>query len=686
MRRNKEFTIGIAVAVLFAILVWLVLMFGRQSFPTLGEKYSLIAKFDMIPGIDKNTPVNMNGIQIGRVDSITLVDEEGKRHAKVKLLIRKDRKVYASDECRLSPPLLSFGGNICLEIAPRRDYTGSAGFVLKDGDEIPGVLQSDLSQSFVNLEGDLTTALQGISGTTKKIESFIDSINAAIGTPQEAKEKQRRFQEIIDKSGELMDELNRLAVNVNDLLGDDEFHGNIQSVASQLPDTLSDIRNSLDNFNTFSQESRITLNRISQTFDKAETNLDQLQGFTAALGEDGADILKAVARTSRRLDGVFNDISSLMSALQNPDGSLGQLINNPELYNNIQQTIANVEEISETLKPIVGDFRVFSDKIARDPGVLGVRGVISPASPLKGLPVGRSVDYAGSLHKGVLPRDGFSGKIIPASHNGLNGGFAGGFAGGMTAGGLTSCLSFDSVDPELEMIQRQHLVQRAISNASGRQRSLHRPQFSSPACTAEGCGADGCGTGGEMMDGNIVYEGMNGFDADFHGDASWQRNGLIPSAAAPQIGSQSIVPPQPMVSPVPLLSSPQPTDQLLLPTTILEFEPEGDATNPSGGEARAIIYPTGDRGYVLELETELPQSAPPEISFAQMEKNSMQDLRTEKEETDRSAYSPQKITDALSPVESPAKTPIKPQIKPQATPESSKAEPQYGSVRRGINR
>ena len=682
MRRNKEFTIGIAVAVLFVILVWLVLMFGKQSFPTLGEKYSLIAKFDTIPGVDKNTPVNMNGIQIGRVESITLVDEEGKRYAKVKLLIRKDRKVYASDECRLSPPLLSFGGNISLEIAPRRNYTGPLGYALKDGAEIPGVLQSDLSQSFVNLEGDLTTALQGISGTTKKIESFIDSINAAIGTPQEAKEKQRRFQEIIDKSGELMDELNRLAVNVNDLLGDEEFHGNIQSVASQLPDTLLDIRNSLDNFNTFSQESRITLNRLSQTFDKAETNLDQLQGFTAALGEDGADILKAVARTSRRLDGVFNDISTLMNALQNPDGSLGQLINNPELYNNIQQTIANVEEISETLKPIVGDFRVFSDKIARDPGVLGVRGVISPASPLKGLPVGRTVDYAGSLHKGALhngalhngalPRDGFSGKIIPASHNGLSGGFS-------------SCLSFDSTDPELEMIQRQHLVQRAISNASARQQSSHRTQFSSPACTA-----DGCGTGGEMMDGNIIYEGMGGFDSGFQSDASWQpdgrqSDGLTPSAAAPPIGSQSITPPQPMVSPVPLLTAPRPTDQLLLPTTILEFEPEGDAADPSGGEARAIIYPTEDRGYVLELETELPQPAPPEIQFAQMEENSAQQSTAKEEETDMSAYAPQKITSVPSPVQ-PQKTPIKSQIKPQAPAEPSKTEPQYGSVRRGINR
>jgi len=660
MRRNKEFTIGIAVATLFVILVWLVVMFGKQSFPTLGEEYSLFARFNTaIPGIDKNTPVNMNGIKIGRVASVELVDEDGKRHAVVKLLIRKQHKTYGSDECRISSLLLNLSGNISLEIVQQKNYKGPPAVALRDGDEILGAIQSDISQTFGNLEGELTTMLQNISSTTGKFETFIDSINAVIGTPSEAREKQQRFQEIIDKTGEMMYALNLLADNINALLSDGDIHENIRSATEQFPDTLLQIRNSLDNFNAFSRESRMTLTHISQTFDKAETNLDLLQNFTEALGEEGPEILKSVARTSQRLEGVFNDISSLMNALKNPDGSLGQLINNPELYSSIQQTIANVEDISEVLKPIVSDFRVFSDKLARDPGVIGVRGLISPASPLKGLPFGRPGQSGVTLasHQSSFPGSAARTPIgLPVGRNGIL---------------QSSCLSFEPMDSELEMIQRQNLVQRALNNASQRQRFPRQIQFQ----TQPFCADDGFMTGGEMMDGSMIYEGQDGFVFD----SAYDNHGMTPSIPAPQIGSQLVTPPQPMVAPVPLLTAPQPaTDQFHLPTTILEFGlPDGSVDSLEWG-AGATVYPTGDRGYILEWETELPQPAPPEIQFAQTESNPVSSSQPVEEESDLSAYAPQKIIDAPSPVQS--------QIKPQPVPEPSVPAPQYGSVRRGIGR
>ncbi len=722
MRRNKEFTIGIAVATLFVVLVWLVLMFGKQSFPTLGEEYTITAKFDQAPGIDKNTPVNMNGIRIGRVVSTNLVDDVGKRYVEVKLQIRKDNKIYTSDECRISSMLLSLGGNISLEIARNDKYKGPA-VELKDGDEIKGAVQSDFMQSIGNLEGELTGALQNISDTAKKIEVFIDSINAAVGTPAEAQEKNRKFQEIISKSGEMMDEFHRLAGNVNEILGDPDIHDNIRSVAKELPDTLQQVRNSLDNFNTFSRESRITLNRVSKTFDKAELNLDQLQNFTEALGEEGPDILRSVSKTSKRLDGLFNDISSLMSALNNPDGSLGQLLENPDLYNNIQQTIANVEEMSETLKPIVSDFRVFSDKIARDPGVLGVRGVISPGSPLKGLPLGRTLDCEGSLHRGSLAQYGPATGIVQASHNTL--------FSGLTGSSQAGCLSFDTSDPELEMIQRQNLVQRALHNASQRQQSqgmsmqygnqvrvnplrhqscldglFPKISFDQPEyddCTEiigddqyygegyyppEGCVTDGFAPDSGVMDGNIVYEGMDGtgftegnivFDPNTQGGIVRQPAPTPSmSAPSPQIGSQYAAPPRPAVAPVPALTVPKPTQNPLLPTTILEFGPVEDSSDPSDKGANMNTYPTGDRGYVLEFETTLPQQSP-EVQLAQAEPQPADapqpaTVSQPAEELDRSAYSPKIITP----------TPLPIQTQPQSPP--AQPEPQYGSVRRNLAR
>jgi len=49
---------------------------------------------------------------------------------------------------------------------------------------------------------------------------------------------------------------------------------------------------------------------------------------------------------------------------------------NPELYQHLNAAATNIERLTRDLKPILADVRVFSDKIARHPESLGVRGAI----------------------------------------------------------------------------------------------------------------------------------------------------------------------------------------------------------------------------------------------------------------------------------------------------------------------
>jgi phospholipid/cholesterol/gamma-HCH transport system substrate-binding protein len=61
---------------------------------------------------------------------------------------------------------------------------------------------------------------------------------------------------------------------------------------------------------------------------------------------------------------------------------LGQLIHNPELYQNLNRTIRNVEYLTRKLEPIIDDARVFSDKVSRNPGII-VRDAVRPGPGLK---------------------------------------------------------------------------------------------------------------------------------------------------------------------------------------------------------------------------------------------------------------------------------------------------------------
>ena len=69
----------------------------------------------------------------------------------------------------------------------------------------------------------------------------------------------------------------------------------------------------------------------------------------------------------------FNDKRKAYALFFNPfgiqaDGTLGMLINDPDLYLRLERAAANVEEITRRVMPIVDDARIAVDKVARDPG------------------------------------------------------------------------------------------------------------------------------------------------------------------------------------------------------------------------------------------------------------------------------------------------------------------------------
>jgi phospholipid/cholesterol/gamma-HCH transport system substrate-binding protein len=89
--------------------------------------------------------------------------------------------------------------------------------------------------------------------------------------------------------------------------------------------------------------------------------------------------------TLSKLHGTLDQMYLFAQALNNNTGTLGQLVHSRELYDRLNTTIANLEEVSERLRPIVEDARIFSDKVARHPGIL-VRDAVRPQAGFKGVP------------------------------------------------------------------------------------------------------------------------------------------------------------------------------------------------------------------------------------------------------------------------------------------------------------
>ncbi|MGL6194162.1 MAG: MlaD family protein [Thermoguttaceae bacterium] len=444
--RTIELKIGITVLLFMAVIVSLVVMFGKQSFPTLGQDYEITAQFENISGVKEGAPVFMNGVRVGKVKSVDLIDTEGKRYVDVKLLINKKWTIYTCDECRINSALISMT-ETTLQITRNKNYDGPV-VPLKPGEPMPGVVPTDIVQSFSGLEGDITSAVKNISDAAGKLGTFIDRVNKVVGSEEDLTKKQDQFLEIIGQLGSVLKTVDELAKNVNTIISDEETNENIHRVIQGLPDAIDNANLAIGRINTVAGEASTTLTKASKTFDNVNTKLDNITPFTEALGEDGPEILKSVRLSSRKLDGVMSDLSTLLEAFSNPDGSLGQLLNNPDLYDSVQAIVQNVEEVTYNLKPVVDDFRVFSDRVARDPSMLGVRGAISPPAPVKGLPPYRRNPRLFGTQNGL--DDG----VVSAGYNDFAGGHAGGYPvrnARMDAASIRS--TYDSVRPETDSLR-----------------------------------------------------------------------------------------------------------------------------------------------------------------------------------------------------------------------------------------
>jgi phospholipid/cholesterol/gamma-HCH transport system substrate-binding protein len=173
----------------------------------------------------------------------------------------------------------------------------------------------------------------------------------------------------VRKTEAALDSFSLAMNNINDVMGDPQARDKMKATIEALPDVIADLRT--------------TVKGIGTTVETADRNLRNLEGLTRPLGERGEQMVAQVDRTIGRLDEVLQQASLFTKALNESQGTLGKLVRDPKVYDDLAQAAANVNRITRELRPIVDDVRVFTDKIARHPEQLGVRGALDRRPGLK---------------------------------------------------------------------------------------------------------------------------------------------------------------------------------------------------------------------------------------------------------------------------------------------------------------
>lgn len=249
------------------------------------------AKYDNVEGLAKSAPVTINGLKVGKVLDINFANKAGS----LVVTFSVDSDFEFSKNSIVEIYSSGFIGGNNLGIKP--DYT--TGMLAKSGDTL--------------------------SGSVSK--SIIDEVTATLG-PLELK---------IENT---LSGLDTLLTGVNEIL-DEKGRQDLKQTLSSLNEAMVSFKGVSRNMNSLMAENK---DKLSRSFD----NLDVTTKNFAALSDSLAKI--ETGKMMTELKSVITRFNGVVTSIENGDGSMGKLLKDEELYDNLTGASKQLELLLEDMK------------------------------------------------------------------------------------------------------------------------------------------------------------------------------------------------------------------------------------------------------------------------------------------------------------------------------------------------
>lgn len=367
---ERTLRLRVGVVVLAAILVTgiLVMLMGDMPFPG-GTKKVIYVIFPTAPGVDVGTPVRKSGITIGRVSRVELLKPTGVR---VTTDIDPQYTLLESEFCRVGTSSLL--GDALLEFVPGPDAQNAK--PLEHGAEIQnGIVAGNPANVVVNLENDIRNALMSIRSAGEEVRVAASTLNSAVANNDD------QIPRIMQKSELALDQFNLTMRSMNDLFGDPELRAGLKQTMRDVPQLFAEARSTL-------QQANEGFAGMKEATTRASRNLENLENFTKPLGERGPQLVENLDGSLANVNALLEQLVEFSDNLNSRQGTLGRLMNDEELYQKLNRSLENLEELTFKAKPIMENVTILTDKLARDPRQLGLKGA------LDGRPLGVGAKHA----------------------------------------------------------------------------------------------------------------------------------------------------------------------------------------------------------------------------------------------------------------------------------------------------
>ena len=289
MKITREIKTAILVIASILLFIWgYTFLQGRDL---LNSYRTFYVQYENVEGLSTSAPVTINGLTVGKIMGISLIPATG--NLLVEVQVKSDFPISKSSTIDIYEPGLIGGKQIQIVPNLQDPVMAESGDTMK-GRNVPGL---------TSLVGEKLTPLQ------EKIEKVAESANL-------------------------------LLTNLNQVL-DDKSKANLRESIAKLNNVMGEFEQTSKSLNQIVSKNQANIDGSIANINKTSANFAKLSDTLA-----NAKIGEAINHFEKSLKSVDN----LMYNLEQGKGTMGKLLNDDQLYKNLNATSTELELLLQDLR------------------------------------------------------------------------------------------------------------------------------------------------------------------------------------------------------------------------------------------------------------------------------------------------------------------------------------------------
>jgi phospholipid/cholesterol/gamma-HCH transport system substrate-binding protein len=333
-----QLRVGITVIIAASVLATLIfLMTGSGGFFT--PKITVHSFFDNAAGIRVGAPVTLQGVLVGNVTNVRIVNH-GNTPVMVYMKITKKAGAEIPTDAIASMTQAGVLGETFIDIdrtqaKSQKTVTDGAEIDIRDHPDIQDVVRSS------------QTTLQNVDVLVRRVDRIIGFIESGQGSIGKLIYDQGLYNRLNSTLNEVQGMVNQIASgkgSIGKLVASEELYNKANASVDKLNTIIDEIQAGKGTVGKLLKDPSLYDN-ANQTIGKANSLMNDINSGKGALGKFAKD-----EQFANKLDNTLTRLSNIMTSLDQGEGSAGKLLKDPSIYTNADQMLVETRTLVKAVR------------------------------------------------------------------------------------------------------------------------------------------------------------------------------------------------------------------------------------------------------------------------------------------------------------------------------------------------